>query len=395
MLKFFLIIIGIIFIAYLAIDESYNLSISAMGYEYTFSIAVVFVALVLLFYLVHLIKKPFIWFANYKTRKMQQNIQRKETFLTRVLTTVLDKNNEEASNVLSKRKKLFAKGSTEQLLFDALFAPKTSVFEQLKANKSTELAGIRGLYLEAKEKGDVATQDQLLEQGLAQYPNVLWLMQEQLELRLLQDDWNKALETLELLNKRKALSKADYIAKKSCILYKTAHLKEAFSLAPDNPIIAIAYAASDPKKAADILKKSWALTPCWETYESYKKLIKSENASKQMKLVEKFVSKNANSKLSLLAVVDIAIENNLWGVAKEMLEVAMNSYTTTAQMALMMAVIERNGWHHESAAKEWEEKAMSADHSPMWVCKDCRRTSATWDVKCPTCNACGDMMYHV
>lgn len=395
MLKLFLIIAGIALVGFLIVDESYNVSISSMGYEYSFSIVVLFVGVIALLYLIHFLKKPFRWLADYKARRYQKNILRKESFLTLVLTTALDQNNLAAEAILSKKKSLFAKGSTESLLFDALFAPTPTIFEQLRKNKSTELAGIHGLFMDAKKKGDIDIQTQLLENGLTLYPDVLWLLREHLELQLLQDDWAGALVSLEALNKRKAIDKAAYATQKACIFYKQAHLKEAFELVPENPTIAISYATATPKKADDILKKSWNLMPCWDTYLAYHTLIKNETAAKQMKLIDKFVAKNKSAKMSLLAVTDMAISNNLWGVAKETLEVALKSYTLTRQMALMMATVERKGWHHEFIAKEWEEKAASAEKTPTWMCNTCNHTTPEWDVKCPVCNACGDTFYHV
>lgn len=395
MLKLFFIIAGIILVGFLIMDESYNFSISTMGYEYSFSIVLLFVGIIALFYLIYFLKKPFAWFAAYKAKRFQQNVLKKENFLTLVLTTVLDKNNDTAKVILSKEKSLFAKGSTEQLLFDGLFAPDSTVFEKLKSNKATELAGIRGLFLQAKQKGDIDAQTQLLETGISLYPNVTWLYQEQLDLQLLQDDWTNALNTLEILNKKKAVDKARYVSYKACILYNMKQFKQAFELAPDNAMIAIAYAQFNPRKADDILKRSWELSPCWSTYQAYYDLIKDENAAKQMKLIEKFTSKNPSAKLSLLAVADTAMQNHLWGVAKESLQEALNSYTLTRQMALMMADLERQGWHHEDSAKEWEDKAGTAESTPVWMCKTCRHTAAEWDSKCPVCNSCGDIVYHV
>lgn len=395
MLKLFLILAGVVLVGFLIIDESYNVSVSTMGYEYSFSIVVLFVGLIALLYLIHFLKKPFRWLADYKARRYQKNILRKESFLTLVLTTALDQNNLSAGAILSKKKSLFAKDSTESLLFDALFNPTSAIFERLQQIKLTELAGIRGLFLDAKKKGDIDAQTQLLEKGIALYPDVLWLLKEQLELQLLQDDWAGALVSLEALNKRKAIEKPIYLSQKACILFKQNHLKEAFELAPENPTIAITYAMATPKKADDILKKSWNLAPCWDTYLAYHTLIKNETAAKQMKLIEKFVAKNAQAKLSLLAVTDMAIANNLWGVAKETLEIAIKSYTLTRQMALMMATLERKGWHHEFIAKEWEEKAATAENTPVWMCNTCNHTTPEWDVKCPVCNTCGNTFYHV
>lgn len=395
MLKLFLIIAGVALVAFLIMDESYNVSVSTMGFEYSFSIAVLFLGVILFFYLIHFLKKPLHWIADWKARRYQKNILRKESFLTLVLTTALDKNNLAANAILSKKKSLFTKDSVESLVFNALFAPTPSVFEKLRQNKQTELAGIRGLFLDAKQKGDIDAQTQLLENGLALYPDVLWLEQEQLELQLLQDDWTGALASLESLNKRKAIEKVVYRSQKACILYKQGDLKGAFELAPENPVIAIAYATAFPKKAEDVLKQSWNLTPCWDTYLAYHTLIKGDTAAKQMKLIDKFVAKNPHGKMALLAVADMAISNNLWGVAKEALDIAIKSFPLTRQMATMMAMIERKGWHHEFIAKEWDEKAGAAESTPTWMCNTCNHTTSEWDVKCPVCNACGNTFYHI
>ena len=393
MLKAFLIVAGLVLIGFLIMDETYNFSVTAFGYELTFSVALLIVSIIVLCYLLHLFKKPFGWIKNYKTYRFQKNLLKKENFLTTVLTTVLDKNNVSQKMIMSKEKSLFAKGSTEQLLFEALFNPSDTIFEKLKNNKVTELAGLRGLFLSAKEKGDIDTQTQLLEKAIIAYPNVLWIGEEQLNLQLLQNDWQNALISLEKLNKAKAVSKGKYTVVKASILYGLKRYKEAFELTPDNPAIAWAYAEITPQKAEDILKKSWSLTPTWETFERYYALIKNETEAKQMKAIERFVSSNSATKLSLLAVADVAMKNHLWGVAKETLQNAINSYELTRRMALMMAELERSGWHHEEAAKEWENKASNLEETPTWICSHCHHMGSEWDNICPICNTCGSIIY--
>ena len=393
MLKAFLIVAGIVLIGFLIMDETYNFSVTAFGYELTFSMALLIVGAVVLLYLLHLLKKPFGWIKNYRTYRFQKNLLKKENFLTLVLTTVLDKNNVTQKMIMNKEKSLFAKGSTEQLLFEALFNPSESIFEKLKNNKGTELAGIRGLFLAAQTKGEIDTQTQLLEQAALAYPNVLWINQEQLNLQLLQNDWPNALNTLEKLNKAKAIQKEQYTTTKACILYGLKRYKEAFELTPNNPPVAWAYAEQTPDKASDILKKSWSLTPTWETFERYYAIIKNETEAKQMKGIEWFTSSNSACKLSLLANADVAMKNHLWGVAKETLQNAINSYALTRKMAIMMAELERKGWHHEEAAKEWDEKAANLEETPAWTCTHCHHMGGEWDNVCPVCNTCGSIVY--
>ena len=232
-----------------------------------------------------------------------------------------------------------------------------------------------------------------MEKADSAYPDVIWIKQAQLNLQLLQNDWQNALQSLEKLNKAKSIAKEKYIKIKACILYGLKRYKEAFELTPDNPPMAWAYADTVPNKSDDILKKSWSLTPTWETFERYYGLIKNETEAKQMKSVEWFVSSNEAAKLSLLAVADVAMKNHLWGVAKETLQNAINSYELTRKMALMMAELERAGWHHEEAAKEWENKATQLEEAPAWVCSHCHHKGAEWDNICPVCNSCGSIIY--
>lgn len=393
MLKIFLICAGVILIGLLMMDDTNNLSVTAFGYEYTFSAVLLIIGILSLMYLFSLIKKPFGWIKNYKTYRFQKNLLKKENFLTFVLTTVLDKNNVSEKIIMDKEKSLFAKGSTEQLLFEALFHPTDAVFDKLKNNKASELAGMRGLFLSAKEKGDIDTQTQILETASTLYPTVLWIEQERLNLFLLQNDWQNALPTLEKLYKQKAIQKEEYTKLKACILYGLKQYKQAFDLTPDNPPMAWAYAQNVPNKAEDILKKSWSLTPTWETYERYYELIQNETPAVQMKRIQKLTASNSGTKLSLLAIADVAMKNHLWGVAKEHLQNAMNAYETTRQMALMMADLEKNGWHHEEAEKQWKKTADSLETHLPWICTHCHHKTNDWYNICPVCNTCGGLTH--
>ena len=84
MLKIFLIVAGIILVGFLIMDDSYNFSIQTMGYEYSFSIALLIIGLIAFFYALHFIKAPISWIKNYRNRQFQKNILKKENFLAYV-----------------------------------------------------------------------------------------------------------------------------------------------------------------------------------------------------------------------------------------------------------------------------------------------------------------------
>ena len=92
MLKAFLIVAGLVLIGFLIMDETYNFSVTAFGYELTFSIALLIVGIIILCYLLHLLKKPFGWIKNYKTYRFQKNLLKKENFLhLKILKTIFHK----------------------------------------------------------------------------------------------------------------------------------------------------------------------------------------------------------------------------------------------------------------------------------------------------------------
>ena len=89
----------------------------------------------------------------------------------------------------------------------------------------------------------------------------------------------------------------------------------------------------------------------------------------------------------------MALDNEMWGVAKEKLTTYLEMYSLTAIAARMMAEAERKGWHHEEGAKAWEEKAVNAPNEMGWGCSACGHMTGGWDALCPKCNGFGCIRY--
>lgn len=393
MLKIILFLIAMFVTGFLIVQENWNVSISAFGYEITISTVLLVLMVAVLIYLVYLIKKPFAWICGIKNKMARSHLIKKESYLTFVLQTILDQNNASVQMILNQKKGMLEKNDIKHLLLTALFNPSTNIFEQLMHQTPTELAGIRGLFLEAQKQGDLKEADKLLTKAFQKNPHVSWVIISRFDIQTLQNDWENALITLETLKKEKLITKEQYIQRKACLLFKTGKIKEAYELDKTNPAIAIAYAKEVPNKAADIFIASWQKAPCFDTYLAYRKLIAALPAAKQLKAVQKMVSKNPTCRLSLIALADIAIQAELWREAKENLEVYLNSYPLTEQVALMMATITREGWHHEPEAKEWEKKAIETQDKTGWFCTTCTHETIEWDIACPHCNAIGAIKY--
>ncbi len=388
MLRFILFTSALIICVYLMFQENQTISITAFGYEVTLSIALFALMILFVYYAWHLFKQPFIWLFKMPERRTHKRQLKKENFLTFVLQTLLDGNTDSVNTILNQKQGLLAKDDIKHLLLLALFKPSTEVFEKLAEHKETALAGWRGLLNEALAKGNTVRAEKILSLAKEAYPKVEWILTEQMRLDVLQNDWAGVLETLEALKKAKRITKQEYNEQRAIALFKLGRVDEAFEWDRANPAIAIAYAKAEPKKAAAILEKAWAQNPCRDIYVAYRALFENETPARRLKAIEKLITPNPAAKQSLIALSKTAMDSQMWGVAKEHLEVYIQSYPLTADVAMMMAEVERNGWHHEEGAKAWKEKAKTAlPTADGWICTACGQTTGEWDAACPKCNA--------
>lgn len=378
---------------FLIVQENWDISIIAFGYEITLSTVLLIILISLVFYLLKLIKKPFLYLFGYKNRRTTSHLVKKENYLTFVLETVLDQNNESISRILKQRNSLFSKKDVKHLLLNALFSPSREVFDELMKHKETELAGIRGLYFEAKKTGNLKEAEIILSKAERTYPNVHWVIQESYDIAILQNDSDKALFLLEELLRLKQISKEEYNNQKAALYFIKGKIKEAYMLNKTCPAFAVAYAQINKENAQSILLTSWNKEPSWEVYTAYMDLFKNQPSEKQIKMVNKLISKNKEFRISLIALADTAIRNEKWRLAKETLTSYLQSYPLTKKVASMMAEISRKGWHHEQEAKEWEQKAVESDDKYGWTCLNCSQNTSKWHPICPHCNMVGKITY--
>ncbi len=393
MLKIILFLAAMFVTGFLIVHENWTVTLQGFGYEVTLSTILLILLILIGIYLIYLIKKPFSWLFGFNKRRHAKHFIKKENYLTFVLKTLLDQNNNSIQQILKQKKGLLPKKDIRHLLLDALFNPSKETFSNLALHKETELAGLRGLYLEEKAKGNIKEAEKLLSRMLEKYSNVFWVIQETYEIQTLQRDWTNALITLEKLFKSKQVSKQEFLDQKASLLYMQNKFKEAYLLNRTNPAFAIAYAKENPSYAKTILTTSWNKEPSWDVYLAYYEIIKGLPAEKQIKAIQKLISKNKEFRISMLALADIAIKTENWRLAKETLESYLQSYPLTPNVASMMADVARRGWHHEQEAKEWEAKGQETDDKYGWMCLSCGQKTSQWSPSCSYCNKIGKIIY--
>ena len=146
MLKIILFLAAMFVTGFLIVHENWTVTLQGFGYEVTLSTILLILLILIGIYLIYLIKKPFSWLFGFNKRRHTKHFIKKENYLTFVLKTLLDQNNNSIQQILKQKKGLLPKKDIRHLLLDALFNPSKETFSNLTLHKETELAGLRGLY---------------------------------------------------------------------------------------------------------------------------------------------------------------------------------------------------------------------------------------------------------
>ncbi len=365
--------------------DTWRMTLSTTDYEISVSFILFLTALVVLWWLLIQIKKPFGWWGQFRDWRQNKIRYHKDEFLMKLLTILLSHQTDKSPALINEAQKLYGKESREVLLISALLNPQSDTFQQLNKSESTKLAGLYGLIQEAETKGDFDEISALLQQVPKNEENTPWVQKIKMSLALNRCDWEQALNLLE--SSKKHLSKALYKSHRACLLLKLGRVKEAYHTMPTHPAIVLAYAKILPsKKAQKVLEKAWHVIPNWSIYQAYKTLINTLPENKRLKAILNLTRSTRDQRYSLLARADMDTDLRNWARAKENLEIYLQSYPLTRQVANMMANLERTAWHHEDIANEWERKAIESEDDSLWLCHECGHNVGEWQVLCPHCN---------
>lgn len=355
MIKIIMIVLLTFVLAFFLDDSQYHVMVKTLGYEYSFSLFLLFGLGILVLYILHLAHRPLYWLATLKHKKLFRQSKVEHDFLLQVISSFLEENNYKKTKLIKKA----TTDSRQDLLTQALLKPDEKIYKKMLLFPDTLLIGLKGLYFKAKKEQDWIVCNQYLTKIKTNFQDISWVFHEDFELQCILKNWDIADNSLEKLRKNFDLPKEEYKQKKAFILQQQDYFKEAFELQPENPQIALDYAKQNPKKAKSILEKNFSYTPSWEVYLAYKELISQEKPIKQIKYISELTDKYPTHKITFLAKADISISCQLWGMAKGFLEDYLSHYDLTPQIALLMADTERYGWNHQEEAKKWEEKALN------------------------------------
>jgi HemY protein len=256
-------------------------------------------------------------------------------------------------------------------------------FEEMLRAPETEALGLRGLFAEARQSGDLAAARSFAERALKLNPALGWASSAMLAIQSQARDWDAALTTLEA--QRKTNHVAGDRAKRMKAVLLTA---KALAGESKNPKGALDWAIEahklDPalvpaacvaarlhagqgaqRRVWRIISKSWDAAPHPDLAEAYAYARLTDSPQDRYERVRRLIGSFHGGAEGAYSLGRAAAEARQWDDAVKALS-ALVAHDPQARVCALMAEIE-DGRGDKGRAREWLARAVRAPNDPMWV----------------------------
>ena len=274
-------------------------------------------------------------------------------------------------------------------------------FESLVQNKETSLLGYQGLIKTAYEQGEEQKALSLAYQAYDKNSKNKDFLPRIYDMEVDARSWPSALKTLRKIEKAAALPKDKIKLDRAAILtqigleqarsgssapaveqYRAA-LKVSPGFLPASLELCTYYAEhKNTSKAKKAIESQWRIQPhpklvnLWMSLLSERKLRKP-NA--RLDWIKRLASMNASHIESKIAIAKVAMEDGLWGEAREYLLKA-ESEEPRAAVYRMLEEIAHCSDHDDDKARIWADKGIDAAADPVWMCQNTGRIYPSWQI---------------
>jgi HemY protein len=277
---------------------------------------------------------------------------------------------------------LLLKAQAAQVSGDRATAERT--FQEMTETEETRVLGLRGLYVEARRRGDQDAAWRYASEASRLAPAVDWANEAVLEGLCARGEWRTAMDTVErraalgLIDKatakrhRAVLLTADALVRgESDEEGALAAVKEAVRLAPDLvPAAALAGQILgrrlELRKAAKIVETAWAATPHPELASVYTHLRPGDSTHDRMERAEKLAMLASWGPEGRIALARAALEAREFKKARETLKPLLQE-RPSVRVCLLMADIERMEGGSSGRTREWLARAVHAPRDKAWI----------------------------
>ena len=257
------------------------------------------------------------------------------------------------------------------------------IFEAMTKSPDTEALGLRGLFSEARQSGDMAAARRHAERALALNPRLSWASTAVLQLQSAARDWTAAAATLGQQIKSGLIPPAEGNRKQAAMLAAQAlaleetNKAQALELALkahklDPALVPAAITAArvllsqaSTRKASKILKESWVLSPHPDIAELQANLIPGDPPEARLDRVRDLLKEDKGGLEGAVALARAAIRAKRWEMARDALKPWAENRPQARVCAMMADIEEAQG--DIGRAREWLSRALHAPRDPIWV----------------------------
>ena len=257
------------------------------------------------------------------------------------------------------------------------------IFETMAKDPETELMGLRGLFSEARQAGDLVAALQHAEKALARNPRLPWASTAVLQVQAARKLWLPAAHTLEQQGRSGLLPRDEAARKRAALITAEALSAEdesrdrALDLALDAlrldpalvPAASVAarchIANGAARKAQKILRATWALSPHPDLAELMARSVTGDGPEARFERVRDLTGTSSESLEGACALAKAALAARRLDVARAALAPHIADHPQARVCALMGNIEDAEG--DKGKAREWFARAIHAPRDPMWV----------------------------
>lgn len=257
-------------------------------------------------------------------------------------------------------------------------------FKAMLDHSETRVLGLRGLFVEARRRGDREAAQAFADEAVKLSPSLAWANDALLEFHTSTGDWAAARTAVERRAALKLADKAEARRQRAVLLAAEALQKrdsapeaslsaalEAVKLAPTLvPAAALAgeqlAARGDARKATKILEACWRDSPHPDIAAAYINARPKDSAEARLQRAETLSRLRPTEPEAALAVATAAVAARNFDKARAALTPLLAS-TPTTRACLLMAELEEAAGGSPARVREWLARATRAPHDPAWV----------------------------
>ena len=257
------------------------------------------------------------------------------------------------------------------------------IFEAMTKSPDTEALGLRGLFSEARQAGDIAAARRHAERALALNPRLSWASTAVLQLQSAAKDWNAATATLVQQVKSGLIPQAEGLPKQAAMMAAEAlQLEDSdkpraleFALRAhklDPALVPAALVAArvlvsqaSTRKASKIIRETWVLSPHPDLADVQAHLIPGDGPEVRLDRVRDLLKEDKGGLEGAVALARAAIRARRWDMARDALKPYAEGRPQARVCALMADIEEAEG--DKGRAREWLARAITAPRDPIWV----------------------------